>query len=404
MAAARAEGGEHAMAQVTGIALAANQDGRLELVAITGRGSMGAPGGVWHARQIAPNGDWTGWDSLGQPPGGVSSHAPAAARHANGCLEAVVISDDGSVWHRGQITPNGDAWSAWQPLDRPGGQAATATPVLAQNQNGHLEVFVVQGDDNPSNRKTIWHTWQQAGAGWSGWHSLDQPGSSAYDAIAVARNTDGRLELFADERSQQGNRKAIWHRRQDPTGPGGWSPWSSLGAPPEPVRPGAPVLALSSNGHLLLFTVASDGSVWFRRKLPTGAGGWTQWTTMGRNWFLQMAVGMDVGGEAAGRLVLVANSQEHRLWHQEQLHSSGFDWFGWSSFGTSSYDSPGLLTNPTLASNADGRLELFLLSDAGVHQYTQTAPTEEYRPVPVWSAARVWSFPGEMAPTAPARQ
>jgi hypothetical protein len=56
------------MPYVTGIGLAANQDGRLELLAHIGpNGPCGLPGGVWHAWQTAPNGDWTVWDSLGQP-------------------------------------------------------------------------------------------------------------------------------------------------------------------------------------------------------------------------------------------------------------------------------------------------------------------------------------------------
>src|SRR3989442_4408325 len=96
------------MPHLTGIALAANQDGRLELVAISGReGNPDLAGAVWHAWQKSPSGDWTGWDSLGQPGSGVSGNAPAVARNADGCLEAVGLADDGAPVHPAQTAPNG---------------------------------------------------------------------------------------------------------------------------------------------------------------------------------------------------------------------------------------------------------------------------------------------------------
>jgi hypothetical protein len=385
------------MPHVTGIALAANQDGCLELVAISGReGPAALPGGVWHARQTAPNGDWTGWDSLGQPDSGVSSNAPAVARNADDCLEAVVIADDGTVWHRAQTAPNGLAWSEWRSLARPGGEKATATPVLAQNKDGRLELFVVRYND-----ETVWHASQQAETGWSGWDSLDKPSggiSLEPNAITVARNVDGRLELFATDG------QAMWHRfqRQD----GGWSQWHPLGTPETPgvhIRPGVPVVARAGSGRLHLFTVGSDGAIWFRRQSPTAEGGWVVWWTMGRSWFYEVGAGVD----AAGRLMLVTTSQEHRLWQQAQVHPEAAfpaGWRQWSSFGTSSYDTPGLLNRPMLASNANGRLELFLLrpGSGGLYQRSQT-PSEEWS-ASVWSDGREWPPPGDVAPAAGRQQ
>ena len=72
--------GGPAMASVTGIALGVNKDKRLELLAITGRGSAAPSGGVWRAHQTAPNGAWSGWESLGLPDNSaVSANAPAVA-------------------------------------------------------------------------------------------------------------------------------------------------------------------------------------------------------------------------------------------------------------------------------------------------------------------------------------
>ena len=54
------------MPKLTGVALAANQDGRLELVATTGEDETES-GDVFHAWQETPGGDWSGWRRLGQP-------------------------------------------------------------------------------------------------------------------------------------------------------------------------------------------------------------------------------------------------------------------------------------------------------------------------------------------------
>jgi hypothetical protein len=383
------------MPQLTGIALAPNQDGRLELVAVSGGGgspAVSGPGGspepagaVWHAWQKSPNGDWSGWASLGQPGSGISGNAPAVARNSGGCLEAVVIADDGTVWHRAQTAPNGPGWSDWQSLERPGGKEAAGTPALAQDKDGSLEVFVVRQSDT-----TVWHASDHHETGWSGWDSLDKPGGGVSlepNGIAVASNSDGRLELFVTDS------QAIWHRWQRQQG--GWSHWSPLGTPEPPggqIR--VPVVARPGGGRLHLFTAASDGVVWLRSQHDTQPDGWIIWQVMGRSWFDEVGVGVDGGG----RLTLVTTSRERRLWQRGQLSPEGFfpaAWrLDWSSFGTSSYENPGLLTHPTLAPNADGRLELFLLHPGAgdLYQFSQAPPKDVWPPA-VWSDAREWPLP-----------
>jgi hypothetical protein len=375
------------MKNLTGIALAPNQDGRLELVAVSGpEGSPEPAGAVWHAWQKYPNGDWTGWDSLGQPGSGISGGAPAVARNSNGCLAAVVIADDGTVWHRAQTALNGPGWSEWRSLGPPGGKEAAGTPVLAQNKVGSLEAFVVRKSDT-----TVWHASDHHETGWSGWDSLDKPSSGVSldpNAIAVASNADGRLELFVTDS------RAMWHlwQRQQ----GGWSHWAPLGTPEPggvPIKPGVPVVARPGSGQLHLFTAASDGAVWFRNQHDTEPGGWVEWRTMGRSLFNEVGVGVDGGG----RLILVTTSRENRLWQRGQrIPDAAFPpgWRDWSSSGTSSYQDPGRLTHPTLAPNADGRLELFLLkAGAGVlYQFSQAPPKDEWPPA-VWSDAREWPRP-----------
>jgi hypothetical protein len=397
------------MAEVTGFALAANQDGRLELAATTDP-AEGAPyGRVWYARQTAPNGDWTGWQPLDAPPVHLAITAPAAAHDGRRRLDVVVASKDGTVWLRGQTDPDGRQWSDWQPLGRPGGEPppleGLGPPVLATNQDGRLEIFVVRLDrpdvPTPHGPESIWHAWQEPDGDWSGWHPLGRPGSGLKEVIAVAPNFARRLELFATE----GNGRAIWHRWQQPGTPDGWAPWASLGAPPGDTQPTTPVLGRSSDRHVLLFTVTTARRVWLRRKPPTADSGWAPWEpVLGRDWFEQVGVGMHRGVEAAGRLLVVATSQEHRLWHTQQLSSRSTIFGDWRSFGSSTYERPGALRRPTLAANADGRLELFVHGGGDLYQYTQTGISEHEPGVPVWSEGRVWPPPGETTPAAPAQQ
>jgi hypothetical protein len=193
------------MASVTGIALGVNKDKRLELVAIT-RGSAAPSGGVWHAHQTAPSGAWSGWESLGLPDNSaVSANAPAVAQDPNDRLDVVVISDNGTVWHRRQTASNGPQWSDWESLGQPGGLTATGTPVLAQNQDRRLEVFVTQREDVENAQTTIWHAFQRAQGDWSAFVSLGRPGSETDGPVAVARAADGRLLLFATEVTPQGS-------------------------------------------------------------------------------------------------------------------------------------------------------------------------------------------------------
>jgi hypothetical protein len=75
----------------------------------------------------------------------------------------------------------------------------------------------VRGTDN-----ALWHMWQAtAGGSFSPWNSL---GGGLASAPAVARNADGRLEVFA-----RGTDNGLWHMWQVAPG-GSFSPWNSLGS------------------------------------------------------------------------------------------------------------------------------------------------------------------------------
>src|SRR5436309_2313686 len=112
-------------------------------------------------------------------------------------------------------------WSGWAAL---GGQLGGGSPVVGRNADGRLEAFATSaGAAGPE----LLHLWQtSAGGDWSDWANLvAQPSASLTQGIAVQRNRDDGLEVFAAATDG-----AIWHIWRDPASTTGWSDWASLGS------------------------------------------------------------------------------------------------------------------------------------------------------------------------------
>jgi hypothetical protein len=132
------------------LAVANNQDGRLELFAI------GDDGGLWHAWQESPNGGWSSWDKFPSP-GVKLVGRPAAVLNGNGTLEAFAVDVNGGLWNVAQTSTN-NGWGGWLSL---GGENLTFA-AAGVNQDGRVEVFSSSGG-------TLWHRWETSvGGAWSG--------------------------------------------------------------------------------------------------------------------------------------------------------------------------------------------------------------------------------------------
>jgi GH25 family lysozyme M1 (1,4-beta-N-acetylmuramidase)/acylphosphatase len=222
--------------------VASNADGRLEVFVI------GTDGGVWHSWQQKPNGIWTDWSPLGAPAATPLADARVIKRHDGRVAVVARGTQDGAVYFAEQMAPNG-GWTSWSSL----GGAIDGAPAIANNQDSRLEVFG-RGTDG-----ALWHAWERApDAGFGGWNSLGgvvfDPvagndtdgrieifvrgsdaamyrirqavpnggwedwagiGGSITGAPAVANNQDGRLEVFG--RSTDGSVTHSWQRS-----PGVW--------------------------------------------------------------------------------------------------------------------------------------------------------------------------------------
>jgi hypothetical protein len=138
-----------------GSGVGSNQDGRLEVFTIATDSQL------WHAWQLVPNGNWSGWVPLGGNWPATSS--PAALLNSAGRIEVFILGADRGIKGIKQVAPNG-LWGGFVGFDA---RQWRGSPGVGLNADGRLEFFV-EGDD-----RQLWHAWQTSPNGlWSGWVPL----------------------------------------------------------------------------------------------------------------------------------------------------------------------------------------------------------------------------------------
>jgi hypothetical protein len=218
----------------------ANNDGRLQVFVV------GTNNQLYYKTQSAPNSDtWsTAWTSLG---GGIKADtSPAVARNNDGRLQVFIVGTNNQLQYRAQTAAGSSTWSTtWTSLG--GGLRANTDPIGIANNDGRLQVFVV-GTNNQLYYKTQSapnsNTWATA------WTSLGG-GIKADTSPAVARNNDGRLQVFG-----VGNNNALYYKTQTAAGSNTWSTsWTSLGGG---LRDNTnPAVVPNTNGRLEAFVMGS---------------------------------------------------------------------------------------------------------------------------------------------------
>jgi hypothetical protein len=169
--------------QIAQVAVGYNYDGRLEVFGVDGHGTL------LHTYQTTPNNGWNadGWEGLG---GGYQIAQVAVGYNYDGRIEVFGVDGHGTLLHLSQTTPSINDWSGWDFL---GSGHKIAQVAATQDQDGRLEVLVLD------NGGLLMHTYQTAPSnGWTadGWEILDGTGGTGPMDVTVARNQDGRLEVF----------------------------------------------------------------------------------------------------------------------------------------------------------------------------------------------------------------
>ncbi|HZQ47400.1 MAG TPA: hypothetical protein VFC07_10340, partial [Verrucomicrobiae bacterium] len=182
---------------------------------------IGTDGALYHVNQTAPNAGWGSWNSLG---GTWSQDADIAiGNDLNGEEDVFVIGNTGNLYNNWQTAVNGASWHGWNDIG--GTLNETARTALGRNSDGRLEFFTL-GTDGVS-----YHNWETSANGqtaWNGWASLG--GNWEADAkTVVASDQNGALEVFLIGKT--GN---LYHNYQS----GSWTGWLSLtGSFSQNIRP-----------------------------------------------------------------------------------------------------------------------------------------------------------------------
>jgi len=240
-------------------------------------------------------------------------------------LQVFARGNDGALLHAGQTVD----CATWSELSSLGGNIGAGIAV-ERNANGLLEVFAVFEDG------TLNQIRQQADGSWSAWAQI---GTHFQGIPAVVLNQAGELCVFATE---QDGIRYLWQNKTH----GSWGSVLLGGGL------GNPTAVLNSNGQVEVYAVG-DGAT-YNRQTDTG---WSGWQDLDKT---QQIVGrMSVIRNIDGGVEVFACSGDHTLIRNHQTVPSVGPWSGWIALNA------GISGNPTAVRNADGRLEVFASGAGG---------------------------------------
>ncbi|MGE3781957.1 MAG: hypothetical protein AB7H71_04360, partial [Alphaproteobacteria bacterium] len=319
---------------ISALAVAQDRDGRLEVFALRQPDSAGNIV-LTHTWQTAPNGGWNSWQDWPLPSSGQGMTSLAAIRDQEGCLAVVVLGAAGQTAQAARQTSPGIGWSDWLGIGAP--SVALSQPALMMNRDGSLEIFALGSDGN------LWHQWQ-SGATWgSGWFSLGSPGPGP-SGLALGQNQDGRLEAFCPV---AGGLSHIWQE----TAGGGWSSWASLGAPPAQSLAAISV-TLNQAGALEAVVVGATNVAWRIVQQPSSPTAWSGWLADWSAWSLLAG---------APQLIGMPSGAGANFWAIE----AGGGLVSWNGAAWSNLALPGGLSAAQLTVDADGTVWVLAGDAAG---------------------------------------
>jgi hypothetical protein len=185
-------------------------------------------------------------------------------------------------------------------------------------------------------------------------------GAHGLRMFSVLPNADGRLEVFA-----LGGDHALYHVWQSSPG-GAWNAsWSALeGRALQQID-----TARNQDGRLEVFALGGDGAIYHIWQSFPGANFGT-WQYLGGTKIAQVSAATD----ADGRLEVLALGSDHIPYRIAQVQPNG-GFGGWEYLGRAQSHFKSL----RIGKNADGRLELFGITDAAqVAHAWQIVPNGEY--------------------------
>ena len=169
-----------------GFAASTFKDGRLTLLVAFTKGG----GGVNFRSQVGPNGGWGPWQLLG-----TGQYLDLSANmNSDGTLEVISIKADHKFYHN-RLALDG-TWNGWQPLF-PGNSTVTGSKIdrLARNADGRLELFA---ESSPGIGA---HFWQDSALSWNVANGRTGDLDESRDGLSVGSLPNGSLAVASSETS-----------------------------------------------------------------------------------------------------------------------------------------------------------------------------------------------------------
>jgi hypothetical protein len=316
---------------------------------------------------------------------------PIVGTNEDGRLEVFIIGEDGALWHSWQLQENIKQWSAWasfgSPPNGPLVEQRGTIPKFAvtKDRDGRLQVFVTNG--------TVWQIGQlKKNVNWNSWHSLGTPSSPSGQAEGVwsIANQDGRIELFI-QNSRNHSLQHMWQLPDAVSFNGiytefGWPRSASIDVETKLT------LALDLSGRLELATI-SGGFVQIRRQRIPNAD-WENWQSLNvPNATIKFdPYSISLGKNADGRLELVAEGQNHNLWHTWQIsaqNNNAPEWSGqWANFGSPVFGT-NIILDQHLVQGVKGCLTLLALCEYNGVNESKIGFISQKQPSMDW---RTWAY------------
>jgi LmbE family N-acetylglucosaminyl deacetylase len=188
----------------------------------------------------------------------------------------------------------------------------TGVSWVGSNADGRLELFAVRGGE-------LWTWWQTLDGQWSQPRTLGGAGGPLAPTVAVARNLDGRIQVFGRRLSDH-RIVSVWQTVPNST----WlTVWADLGnhnaGLPSAGQMGTPGVARNADGRLQLFVKNGGGGVSTKSQTSPG-GSWGAWVDLGGT---DVQDGTTAVLGPSGRIEMFAATRDRILhWYQTAPNSA----------------------------------------------------------------------------------
>jgi acylphosphatase len=213
-------------------------------------------------------------------------------------------------------------------------------PAVARNSDGRLEVFVIGADH------ALYHDFQQTAGSSSSWSGFTKLGGSILSNPVVGQDRDGRLEVFVI-----GGNHALSHIFElTPSSSNSWSGFSGLGGS---SLISDPAVASNSDGRLEVFVIGNDHALYhIFEQAASSSNSWSGLSYL--DGVLLSNTNPAVALNSEGQLQAFVVGLNNAIYYKFQVTPGSISWTGYASLG--GY----VISNPVISTNSDGRLELFV--------------------------------------------